>query len=270
MSRLFDAISRIEARKHGADPPPFALRERTKRRWKGPWILSSIAVGVIAGAGILAIVAVSGIDTSKLRMNSETLRPLQTTETSDRAIRNDAGSPPSSSPPVQQQLADAPPASSMPASNDPKPSIPSESGSGIGTRDSRETKLLPAVDEPPAKAPLPDAEIRIPDKLTALQAPASQKKAQMSEAEETPIPDVMEAQAMISQGRIEEACRIYQAAWRREKDPVIGNNLAATLIMLKRPDEARKILEEAISIAPDDEDIRYNLELAKTMTREGH
>jgi len=185
MSRLFDAISRIEARKHGADPPLFAGWERTKRRWNGPWILSSITAVVIAGAGILALVAVSGIDTSGLGVTSGIPRPQQA-ETDARPTRGDAGPILPALPPARQP--EAPPsASSLPASIDAKPSIPSEAGSGIGTRDSRETKLPPAVDEPPVKASLPDAEIRISDKLTALQAPASQKKARRSEAEETSI-----------------------------------------------------------------------------------
>lgn len=64
-------------------------------------------------------------------------------------------------------------------------------------------------------------------------------------------------------GEWEGAILLYQRVWDITGDPGVANNLAASLIEMKRFEEALKILKESSAIAPNDPDIKMNLSIVK-------
>ncbi|MFT5700358.1 MAG: tetratricopeptide (TPR) repeat protein [Desulforhopalus sp.] len=70
------------------------------------------------------------------------------------------------------------------------------------------------------------------------------------------------------EGEWEGAIALYRRVWDISKDPNVANNLAAALIEVERPEEALEILQEARIAAPNDRDIKQNLEIIKQMLPE--
>lgn len=78
-----------------------------------------------------------------------------------------------------------------------------------------------------------------------------------------------QAEILRREGKFHEAIPLYQKLWDAVRDPAIANNLAGLYIIIGNPQEAVAILNEAIKLSPQDEDIRYNLELASNMLKTG-
>lgn len=74
---------------------------------------------------------------------------------------------------------------------------------------------------------------------------------------------VYQAEKMREQDDFPKAFVLYKKAWAFGPNPDIANNLAAILIQSRQYEEAEKYLKQAISLAPDDEDLRFNLEIAR-------
>jgi len=79
------------------------------------------------------------------------------------------------------------------------------------------------------------------------------------------------AEKLRKNGLKEQALAIYQRVWKKSRNPLVANNLAAMLMEKGRYQEALKILEQAVKVSPSDGDIKYNLEqlrlfLSKTKT----
>jgi tetratricopeptide (TPR) repeat protein len=74
---------------------------------------------------------------------------------------------------------------------------------------------------------------------------------------------VYQAEKMREQGDLSKALVLYKKAWAFCPNPDIANNLAAILIQSRQFEEAEDYLEQVISLAPDDEDLRFNLNIAQ-------
>ena len=74
---------------------------------------------------------------------------------------------------------------------------------------------------------------------------------------------VYQAEKMREQDDLPKALILYKKAWSFGPNPDIANNLAAILIQSKQYKEAEDYLKQVISLAPDDEDLQYNLEIAQ-------
>jgi tetratricopeptide (TPR) repeat protein len=69
-------------------------------------------------------------------------------------------------------------------------------------------------------------------------------------------------------GEWDGAIALYQRVWDISGESGVANNLAASLMQVDRPQEALKILEQAISIAPNDKDIKQNLTILKQILKQ--
>lgn len=67
------------------------------------------------------------------------------------------------------------------------------------------------------------------------------------------------------QGEWDGAITLYKRVFNTTRDPAVANNLAAALIETRRIDQAHKILQEAALAAPDDPDIKQNLQVIQQM-----
>ncbi len=71
------------------------------------------------------------------------------------------------------------------------------------------------------------------------------------------------AEKLRKSGLKEQALDLYKKLWKRSHNPLIANNLAAMLMEKGLYHQARNILEQAVTISPEDNDLRYNLEQVK-------
>ncbi len=74
---------------------------------------------------------------------------------------------------------------------------------------------------------------------------------------------LFQAERLRKEGDMISAIRLYKKIWERTQNPLVANNLAALLMKQERYREAKEILQKAIKLSPDDEDLRYNLEQLK-------
>lgn len=70
------------------------------------------------------------------------------------------------------------------------------------------------------------------------------------------------AEKLRAQGDYSRALRIYKDAWQEEPVPALANNIAAILINSHDFVEAEHFLRQALQLSPEDEDLRFNLEIA--------
>ena len=71
---------------------------------------------------------------------------------------------------------------------------------------------------------------------------------------------LFQAERLRKKGDNISATRLYEKIWRKTKNPMVANNLAALLMEQERYKEAKEILKRAIKLSPNDEDLKYNLE----------
>ena len=64
-------------------------------------------------------------------------------------------------------------------------------------------------------------------------------------------------------GDMASASQFFAKSWQTLKDPAVANNLAATLIEQKKFTEALAVLNEALRLAPGDEDLLHNQKIAR-------
>jgi len=76
---------------------------------------------------------------------------------------------------------------------------------------------------------------------------------------------VQTAEECRNRGDFAEAARLYRKVWEKSGDPLVANNLAASLMMLGKNREALAILQQALERHPGDADLEYNLEAARTL-----
>ena len=76
---------------------------------------------------------------------------------------------------------------------------------------------------------------------------------------------VQTAEECRNRGDFAEAARLYRKVWEKSGDPLVANNLAASLMMLGKNREALAILQQALERHPGDADLEYNFEIARTL-----
>ena len=74
---------------------------------------------------------------------------------------------------------------------------------------------------------------------------------------------LQQAEEYRAAGRMEEAAGLYRIVWAKTGDTGVANNLAAALLVLGKDKEAADILSEALKRAPDDMDLKFNLDFAR-------
>lgn len=74
-----------------------------------------------------------------------------------------------------------------------------------------------------------------------------------------------QAETLRKERRFKEAAVLYEKVWKDSQNAAVANNLAAAYLAAGAPQEALNVLKEAAKIAPQDEDIQYNMEVAQMM-----
>ncbi|BCL61517.1 hypothetical protein DGMP_22100 [Desulfomarina profundi] len=88
-----------------------------------------------------------------------------------------------------------------------------------------------------------------------------QLQKQQNELKKTVQQLLYQAEERRKEGDMEAAVILYRRAWKLEKSPETANNLAAGLITMKNFNDAYKLLQKALAMAPDDQDIQYNIKI---------
>lgn len=68
-----------------------------------------------------------------------------------------------------------------------------------------------------------------------------------------------QAEKLRKEGRLDQALELYRKIWNKTPNPLVANNIAAVLMGLGHYSEARDVLESALKISPNDQDIKFNL-----------
>jgi tetratricopeptide (TPR) repeat protein len=124
------------------------------------------------------------------------------------------------------------------------------------------------VSASPELTPVPQQQSAIPSPETPGTFPENsgpdiryQKKT--AELKRTVQQLLYQAEERRKEGDMKGAVTLYGRAWKIKKSAATANNLAAGLIALKQFKKARTLLQEALEMAPDDEDLQYNLKITE-------
>jgi len=90
-----------------------------------------------------------------------------------------------------------------------------------------------------------------------------QLQKQQGELKKTVQQLLYQAEERRKEGDMEAAVILYRRAWKLENSPETANNLAAGLITMKKFNDAYNLLQKALAMAPDDQDIQYNIKILK-------
>jgi hypothetical protein len=269
MSRLFDALQSIEKRQDGKKSPdiPFsgAAGASPGQARRIPWMLFAGIVVLITATAAGGMFILNMLEQTTVRQDK-----VQLVQVAPRVIAN--------------SVSPAPPASERGITDLPAPKSVG-AGKAPSRQDGHSAKLAASMSQDPADllSRLPDSP-HVPKSIerkrrTGAAAPLkdssrSQKKSPRSHAapdgQVRRMPGLFspEAKRMLQQaeelrtaGRVNDSAKVYDTLWRRTKSPLIANNLAACLMITGQVEKARKILEKALKLNPEDSDLQYNLKV---------
>lgn len=72
---------------------------------------------------------------------------------------------------------------------------------------------------------------------------------------------IYQAESALKQNNSTLAIQFLQSSWDLVKNPAVANNLAALLIQQKKDQEALTIIDQALRLTPNDQDLLYNRQL---------
>ena len=72
---------------------------------------------------------------------------------------------------------------------------------------------------------------------------------------------IYQAETALKQNNSALAIQFLQSSWDLVKNPAVANNLAALLIQQKKDQEALTIIDQALRLTPNDQDLLYNRQL---------
>ncbi|OCC15087.1 hypothetical protein DBT_1573 [Dissulfuribacter thermophilus] len=99
---------------------------------------------------------------------------------------------------------------------------------------------------------------RAEEKITIKDPYASQKTLKL----------IQLAEELRMSGDLNGSVNIYRRLWKETHSPLVANNLGAILILMGKYKEAKNLLETAIKLSPDDEDLKYNLRLVNYLNKQ--
>ena len=239
MSRLFDALESIEKRQNGRPgnwTTPFASEKGTPKGGKGQFFL-------LLAAGLLLLV----------------------TATAGGVIYFNVD---------KTEVADLPPQPRLPDRDIGRTSIPAVAHSGkakhLTSQAITHTSPGPASANAAGKSGLKVVKLaesthRRRNRAMAITQDQAKSPGPVKKRAAIFSPDIkrmlQQAEELRDSGKIGDAERIYEKLWQRTRNPLIANNLAACLIISGELRKARRILEKALKLNPDDPDLHYNLKI---------
>ncbi|MBL4904188.1 MAG: tetratricopeptide repeat protein [Desulfocapsa sp.] len=258
MSELFKALQKLEEQNAPEVPHPFSPSSGDKKSKKAPPFLKSALLYVLLL--LLTAVCLGFIWFAK---NTFTDSPTVPNSRIDREKEHKI--------PAVEPISVTPPATILPTITrlpEPEQVVAQHS--------------FPSAEKPPApKKEITDqydAKVEstaVPHKQITPESPIQQVSPEQfidgssSEAEKEQSRErqrkriVYQAEKMREQGDFSKALTLYKKVWSFGPHPDIANNLAAILIQSKQYKKAEGYLEQAISLAPDDEDLQFNLNIAR-------
>ncbi len=264
MSKLFEALQKIEQQnvQEPLSPVSSVAKKPTTRPTTAIFLfLLLIIVGIVILYYLnnqtrlfsfesrlipnLKTNAVHAIAEEKETRKSETKPPQETNNFSDQ---NKPAWPDTMA--QQQQLTKIPTATDTPSKMDfsDKQVFPDTTA-----------QQHPTIPSPEMKKSLPGEQetfVNRPDPAIQLQKPLEDLKRTVQQI-------LYQAEERRKEGDMEAAVILYRHAWKLKKSPATANNLAAGLFALKKYNEAHRLLQKAIDMAPDDTDLQYNLNITK-------
>ncbi len=264
MSRLFEALQSIEKRQSGGSSDPAVPFSGTAQT--APVQSRSRPLLLYAGI-ILLITATAGIGVFIVNMLEETSQKQITVKDPAMPVAEEtgiAGLPRPES--VQHKTFDAVKSS--------------RSGKYSGRKVQNPAELLSTLPKVPAKKIVTQKGLNKHDKDSEVHVPskaANSRVQAVSRETVRPLPGLFtpETKRMLQQaeelrvhGRMKDAAEVYETLWRRTKNPLVANNLAACLMMSNNTKKARKVLEKALEQNPDDSDLRYNLQIIQKQSND--
>ncbi len=265
MSKLFEALQKIEQQnvQEPLSPVSSVAKKPTTRPTTAIFLfLLLIIVGIVILYYLnnqtrlfsfesrlipnLKTNAVHAIAEEKETRKSETKPPQETNNFSDQ---NKPAWPDTMA--QQQQLTKIPPAANTP----PK----MKSSDKQAWPNPMTLQKQTTISSPEMKKSLPGEQKAFanrPDPAIQLQKPLEELKRTVQQI-------LYQAEERRIEGDMEAAVILYRRAWKLNKSPATANNLAAGLFALKKYNEAHRLLQKAIDMAPDDTDLQYNLKITQ-------
>ncbi|MGQ9498902.1 MAG: tetratricopeptide repeat protein [Dissulfurimicrobium sp.] len=262
MSKLFDALNSLEARKSEGQEAIYYCTEKQedKGRWKRPvWMLPLLVFLFFVAVGLGFILSLSSLKMGHTR-GAAGFDP-------GRQIKTDVAAPAMPTTPAISAVDD------KKDKKDIKDNTRSDAGSrAVPDSDMREADYL--------------AQKPVSKRKNIQEKTRSEKNGQgkarekiLNGGHELALPPshefvkdesgltsehlLQQAEEYRIAGRMEEAVELYRTVWAKTGDARVANNLAAALLVLGRAKEAEGILSEALKKAPDDIDLKFNLDFAR-------
>jgi tetratricopeptide (TPR) repeat protein len=266
MSELFNALQKLEEQNEPEVPKPFSPPGGDKKTKNSPPYLKSILLCVLLL--VVTVLSLAFIWFGKDYFTSFFTEPKSGVV--DRVKKQD--------PPVVEPIAELPPENSFPM----EVAVPEPVPEPVPERVVQEPVASveePLPEETEVSSSLPEIkEENTPTETRKQINPVLQiEKVSLEEFIESSTSEaekeqsrnrqrkriVYRAEKIREQGDLSNALLLYKKAWSFGPDPGIANNLAAILIHFRRYDESIQYLQQALSLTPDDEDLAYNLRIAR-------
>lgn len=279
MSKLYDVINRLEeiaekdAQETMAADIPFQPAKAEKR---SPWLRVIILSSVLIFAGIVVLAVTAWLQNwfpgqeTRLPIQETLSAPAVETSLEEQPLLDSAGEAPS--------LAVTPAEQSQPIAQ-PTPAR-SVRNTELRLEKTKQQQTVPGNSAPtPLPAPTSPDELPPPQKeqdkvviepqpLTISPSPPKSQRQEKVDNTFKIKQWLYQAEQLRKTKRWEAAIVLYGRIWDISKEVGVANNYAASLLQLQRPVEALAILDQALTKAPQDRDLRANREVALQMLGE--
>jgi len=254
MSELFKALQKLEEQNEVEVPPPFSSSSGHKKPKNSPPFLKSVLVCVL-------LLVVTGVCLGLVWFAKDSLLSSFTVLTSGADIKKEQNIP------VIDPVSELSPDNGLQAATllpEPEPAV--------------QKSFSPAKEPPPLKKEVTsqyDTKKESSVAETHIEIHPKIQKASLEKYTENSTSDmekeqdrlrqrkqIYRAEKIREQGDLPKALLLYKKAWSFGPDPDIANNLAALLIQSGKYDEAIQYLQQVLPLAPDDEDLIFNLKIA--------
>ncbi len=266
MSKLFDTLKRLEAqeksRDHSIESLGKNLGECSSKREDFPYVKKLILPLAILVASIGAGYVVSYLVSEHLFLRTHG-QPVQSAKPHKlpKSVSIQAGhdnAQPNSLPPKKKIRQDDPDVLKKVSPQNEQPKV-------IEKTELELRKLLEDVKKVSAPKNAEQKVIEKSQKVTSTEETPLKVTIMDPYSSQKTLRLIHLAEELRIKGDIEGAVNIFKQLWHETFDPLVANNLGALLILMGKYSEAKDVLETALKISPQDEDLKYNYLLIRQL-----